>query len=100
MDFVRSSPLLVRALPIVLVSALFAACGAQGAQALVVPLAPVVNAPLVGNDAAPVPPTPTPTPEPLVLPAGTEVRPMMEGTPYETTLYIIGSGVAGPCGLV
>lgn len=46
------------------------------------------------------PPTPAPTPAPVVLPPGIERRMLMEGTPYETPLYLIGTGEPGPVVLV
>ena len=61
------------------VGALLAACGAD-------------------DDDAPAPePTHTATPEPpFVVAAGEEKRLLMPGTPYETPLYVFGSGLAGP----
>lgn len=51
---------------------------------------------LAASDVAPMQPTPTPTPEPpFVVAAGEERRLMMAGTPYETSLYIFGSGQPG-----
>lgn len=43
-----------------------------------------------------VPPAPTPSPQPR----GTEVRPLLLGTPHETPLYIHHSGAQGPAALV
>ncbi len=40
-------------------------------------------------------PTLTPTPEPFVIPAGQQRIPLMEGTRFETPLYVIGSGLPG-----
>jgi hypothetical protein len=46
----------------------------------------------------PLPPTPTPEP-PFIVAAGEERRLLMEGTPYETPLYVYGTGVPGPIAL-
>jgi hypothetical protein len=48
---------------------------------------------------APAPPPPTATPEPFVLPAGEDTVLLMAGTPYETPLYVFGSGRPGPIAL-
>jgi len=64
--------------------ALLAACGGSRA----VPRA---------GDAAESEPPPTSTPEPpFVVAAGEQQRLLMEASPYETPLYVFGSGLPGP----
>jgi hypothetical protein len=41
-------------------------------------------------------PPPTATPEPFIVSAGEATRPLLPGTPYETRLYIFGTGQPGP----
>ena len=45
-------------------------------------------------------PEASPTPTPTVIPEGSRERVLMQGTPYETPLYIRGSGQNGPRVLV
>ncbi len=49
---------------------------------------------------SPSAPPPTSTPEPYVVPAGDNQYSLMAGTPYETALYILGSGKPGPIAMV
>ena len=77
---------LAAALPI---GALVAACGGDTDA-------------VVEDEARPTtaPPEPTPTatstPKPFVVAAGEERRLLLAGSPYETPLYVFGSGYAGP----
>src|SRR5688572_28830585 len=45
-------------------------------------------------------PTATPTPEPVILPAGRQREALLAGTPYDTPLYIFGTGRPGPVVLI
>src|SRR5574341_1145994 len=83
-----------RTIRLTLIVVALAGCAIQSAaQEVVTPLGPI-SAPGMPASEAPTP-TATPTPAPVVLPAGATVRPLMEGTPQETPLYLIGSGEPG-----
>jgi len=63
--------------------ALLAACGGSRA------------APRAGDEAESPPPTSAPEP-PFVVAAGEQERLLMQASPYETPLYVFGSGLPGP----
>ncbi len=56
--------------------------------------------PGAGSSPNEVAPVATPTREPVVHPAGRQQRQLMQGTPQETPLYLIGSGRPGRVALV
>ena len=75
------------------VAALAAACGAASTQQL-----PDAVTDASGRADASVPAAP-PEP-PFIVPAGESMRNLLEGSPYETPLYVFGSGAAGPAVMV
>jgi uncharacterized protein len=77
------------------VAALAAACGGPTFQEISDAETQIVAA----TELAAAPPTPEPEP-PFVVPAGEEVRQLMPATPWETPLYVFGSGLAGPIVMV
>jgi hypothetical protein len=49
----------------------------------------------LASTSTPTPP-PTATPEPFIVPAGEVQSVLMPGTPYETPVYVYGTGMQGP----
>jgi hypothetical protein len=83
--------------------ALAIACGREEDEPAAAPtgvrIAPALEPAPAAPTAAPPLPTPTPAPRP-VPPAGLFERPLLPGTPWETTAVLRHSGVRGPTVLV
>jgi hypothetical protein len=92
---------LLRLMGLTSLSVAIAACGEPLSQMLEIDDLSSATVTPEGTSEPLPPPPPTPTPEPpFVLPAGEERHSLMASTPYETPLYVFGSGRPGRIALV